>query len=60
MVMICGKYSLHLVQHLLYVITLCVLSAEKQAKSLLTIECYLKSQNYNSRRHNSQACFTLF
>ena len=56
---VCGKNSLHLVQHLLYVITLCVLSAEKQANSLLTFECDLKRQNYNTTRVHNQRCSTL-
>ena len=57
---VCGKNSLHLVQHLLYVITLCVLSAEKQANSLLTIECDLKRRNYNTTRDHNQRCSTLY
>jgi len=56
---VCGKNSLHLVQHLLYVITLWVLSAENQANSLLTIECYLKRRNYNTRRDHTHRCSTL-
>jgi hypothetical protein len=57
---VCGKTSLYLVQLTAGVITLSVLSAEKQAKSLLTIECDLKRRNYNTRRHHIERCSTLY
>ena len=54
---VCGKNSLHLVQHHHL---LCVLSAEKQqANSLLTFECDLKRRNYNTTRDHNQRCSTL-
>ena len=56
---VCGKSSLFMVQHLMDVITFWMLSAVKQANSLLTVGYYQKRQIYNKTWHNNHPYITL-